>query len=226
MELSAHVDREEALSFLGHRGQELGDLRFRLERAAELCESELSPRGIFCAMESDAALAFLPGNDLSRHVEGCEELALMAVTLGAASEMLLRREQALNATDGLLVDACASSLVEQAANALHRLIAEDAERRNLAATTRFSPGYGDLPLSCQPAFLAACGADRALGIHLNEANLLVPAKSITAVVGLKPLVEGATRTMAASVSKNCSTCPLRETCLLRTKGRTCHGNPA
>lgn len=127
----------------------------------------------------------LPGRDIARHVEGCTRVVLLAVTLGAQSEMLLRRERALSATDGLLVDACASSLVEQAANVLNAHIVEEATARNLAATSRFSPGYGDLPLSCQPAFLVASGADRALGIHATAAHLLVPTKSITAVIGLR-----------------------------------------
>ena len=119
VELKARVDREEALAFLGHRGQDLGDLRERLERAACLCEKELVPRGVYREMDASEALALLPGRDIARHVEGCTRVVLLAVTLGAQSEMLLRRERALSATDGLLVDACASSLVEQAANVLN-----------------------------------------------------------------------------------------------------------
>ena len=142
MELKARVDREEALAFLGHRGQKLGDLRERLERAACLCEKELVPRGVYREMGASEALALLPGRDIARHVEGCARVVLLAVTLGAQSEMLLRRERALSATDGLLVDACASSLVEQAANVLNAHIVEEATARNLAATSRFSPGYG------------------------------------------------------------------------------------
>ena len=184
MELEARVDREEALAFLGHRGQELGELRERLERAACLCEKELVPRGVYREMGASEALALLPGHDIARHVEGCARVVLLAVTLGTQSEILLRRERALSATDGLLVDACASSLVEQAANVLNAHIVEEAAARGLAATSRFSPGYGDLPLSCQPAFLVASGADRALGICATAAHLLVPAKSITAVIGL------------------------------------------
>lgn len=220
MELKTRVDREEALAFLGHRGQELGDLRERLERAACLCEKELVPRGVYREMDASEALALLPGLDIARHVGGCTRVVLLAVTLGTQSEMLLRRERALSATDGLLVDACASSLVEQAANVLNGHIVEEAAARGLAATTRFSPGYGDLPLSCQPAFLVASGADRALGICATAAHLLVPAKSITAVIGLYPgrgfVREGA----------RCSTCPAADTCALRAQGRTCYGNPA
>ena len=170
MELKTRVDREEALAFLGHRGQELGDLRERLERAACLCEKELVPRGVYREMDASEALALLPGLDIARHVGGCTRVVLLAVTL--------------------------------------------------AATTRFSPGYGDLPLSCQPAFLVASGADRALGICATAAHLLVPAKSITAVIGLYPgrgfVREGA----------RCSTCPVADSCALRAQGRTCYGNPA
>ena len=229
VELKARVDREEALAFLGHRGQELGDLRERLERAACLCEKELVPRGVYREMDASEALALLPGRDIARHVEGCARVVLLAVTVGMQSEMLLRRERALSATDGLLVDACASSLVEQAANVLNAHIVEEAAARNLAATSRFSPGYGDLPLSCQPAFLVASGADRALGIHATAAHLLVPTKSITAVIGLRShpnsAREGGAST-APTEGMRCSTCPVADTCALRDEGRTCYGNPA
>ena len=91
MELKTRVDREEALAFLGHRGQELGDLRERLERAACLCEKELVPRGVYREMDASEALALLPGRDIARHVGGCTRVVLLAVTLGTQSEMLLRR---------------------------------------------------------------------------------------------------------------------------------------
>ena len=226
MQLTAHVDREEALAFLGHRGQELEpDLAERLERAALLCQQEMAPRGVWRVLPAAQALALLPGRDIARHLDGCGEVALMAVTLGAESELVLRRESALSPTDGLLVDACASSLVEQAANVLNALVVEEAAARGLAATSRYGPGYGDLPLSCQPAFLAACGADRALGMRATEANLLVPTKSITAVIGLasRPAPDGP---RAGAPDPRCATCSVALTCALRAQGRTCHGNPA
>ena len=90
VELKARVDREEALAFLGHRGQELGDLRERLERAACLCEKELVPRGVYREMDASEALALLPGRDIARHVEGCARVVLLAVTLTAlAPQMIL-----------------------------------------------------------------------------------------------------------------------------------------
>ncbi|WP_165173860.1 hypothetical protein [Adlercreutzia sp. ZJ242] len=200
MRLEARVDVAEALSYLGHAGQDLGpDLAARLERAAALCEG-MAPSGMArafplesfacdeqgapCGVRLRGCALELEGYDVAHHLAGACEVVLMAVTLGLGSESILRREAALNPTDGLLVDACASALVEDAANELSRLVEERARMRGLRAGARFSPGYGDLPLGIQRAFLDALGAGRALGISVTRGDLLVPAKSITAVAGL------------------------------------------
>ena len=199
--LAASVKRREAWAFLGHRGQPVDDeLAARLEEAAVLCERELAPRGIFrvfpvCATEDGIAVTgtnlVLPGESIARHLRGCECAALMAVTLGPTSEMVLRREAAVSATGGMLADACASSLVEQAAGVLNGFVDEAAARRGCAPTWRFSPGYGDLPLGVQEPFLEALDAGRALGVTLTAANMLVPSKSITAIVGFRdPALRG------------------------------------
>lgn len=198
--LNCRVNTREALTYLGYRGQELDDsLRERLGAGAIRCEQELSPVGMFAIFplkhdETDDGTSItvetpdgpleLPGKAIARHLRGCSEVALMAVTLGAKSEMLLRREAALSATDGVLADVCASSAVEQAADELSERLRATAEERGYATTWRFSPGYGDLPLSVQPAFLRALGADKALGISLTPALMLVPTKTITAIAGL------------------------------------------
>lgn len=200
MRLSARVDVTEALSYLGYAGQEIdGELSARLERAVNLVNA-LSAQGMVrtlpiegfeageggepCLVRLAGSSFALEGRDIAHHVRGAREVALMVVTLGLESESLLRRETVLNPTDGLLVDACASSLVESAANELSRLVAERASERGLRAGSRFSPGYGDFPLSAQCAFLDAVGASKALGVSVTRGDLLVPSKSITAVAGL------------------------------------------
>lgn len=199
--LAASVKRREAWAFLGHRGQAVDDeLAARLEEAATLCERELTPRGVFRVFPvtaTDAGVAVegtnlvLPGESIARHLRGCDKAALLAVTLGPASELVLRREAAVSATGGMLVDACASSLVEQAAGVLNEAVDAAAARCGREATWRFSPGYGDLPLTVQGPFLEALDAGRALGVTLTAANMLVPSKSITAIVGFRdPALRG------------------------------------
>ena len=81
-------------------------------------------------------------------------------------------------------------------------------------TDRFSPGYGDLPLSLQADFLRATDAGRKLGITVNDSFLMTPCKTVTAVIGLSE------RPQPARV-RGCAHCNLRESCRLRQKGESC-----
>lgn len=232
------LDRDEALRYLGYAGQELDEqLLARFEQLAQACERELRPACVQAAFPFDAdmtrweddewpqvALAgcglVLPGRDIAQHLHGAREVVLMACTLGAASERELRKYAAISPTDALMYGAAASALVEAAANACDAAIAADAAARGLFAGSRYSPGYGDLPLFVQPAFLAALDAPRRIGLGATENDVLVPTKSVTAVIGLfdepQILREG-------DSARDCATCPLQGNCRLKEKGRTCHG---
>lgn len=229
MELTASVDRNEALAYLGYRDQELGELLDRLEDAAVLCEMEFAPHGVYSTITAQDALAILPGDDIKEHLMGCEFVALMAATLGPSADMLIRRESSISATNGLLVDACASSCIEQAANELNDLISDDAILEGFETTSRFSPGYGDLPLDCQSSLLKACGADKILGIALTDSNLMVPSKSITAVIGLyrkNELIDckSTQNDDRTKGTRRCFNCALKGDCEFRLQGRTCYGS--
>ncbi len=185
------------------------------------------------------ALAFAPvvlsGNDIASHLEGARKVALMACTLGMASEREYRRHAALSAADGAMLGACCSALVEAAANAVEAQIVAEARRLNMYTNWRYSPGYGDLPLDVQPDFLRSLDATRKLGINVTKTNMLVPVKSITAVVGLFDEKEGAgpagmpqgASADAAGASHagdaTCAACPAFQDCEFRKRGCTCHG---
>ena len=49
---------------------------------------------------------------------------------------------------------------------------------------RFSPGYGDFSLEVQSAFLEMTDATKLIGITLTDGGIMVPEKSVTAVIGL------------------------------------------
>lgn len=192
--LDVRPDSARTLRYLGIRGSEPDEgIAERLVRAEGLC-AEGRARGLFrvfavgaCDAEGvhlEGSALVLPGEHIARHLEGASFAALLVATLGLGNERLIRREAALSATEGMLVDAASSSMAEEAARALHEHVRSWAAERGLRAGTRFSPGYGDLPLEVQPAFLDAVGAGKTLGVSATPANLLVPSKSVTAVVGL------------------------------------------
>ena len=51
--------------------------------------------------------------------------------------------------------------------------------------SRFSPGYGDLPLGYQRTLLAILDTPRKIGVSLTDTLLMVPSKSVSAVVGVR-----------------------------------------
>lgn len=199
--LQCTVDVPRALRYLGHRRQELPEhFEDRVRSIALRCRETARPRGIARAFRIDwspakeeGALVLegpqlrLPGRDIARFLDGCTHAVLLAVTLGMENERALRQAQALSAVDGLLMDGCSSSLAESAADAASALLEPQTRAAGYEATKRFSPGYGDLPLSVQPALLQALDAGKLLGIHAAPSFLMTPMKSITAIVGLRPL---------------------------------------
>ena len=195
--LSCHVDERRALKYLGQHGHELTDeLATRFEDAIARCERIAQPRGIARSFAIDrehpdgialeGSNLILTGHNIARHLDGCTLACLLAVTLGMQTERELARLQATNPLDALLFDACASSMAEEAAQAASRRITELAGEASLVPTKRFSPGFGDLPLELQDAFLQTIDAGKLLGIHATSSHLMMPMKSVTAIVGLKP----------------------------------------
>ncbi|HWQ61773.1 MAG TPA: methionine synthase [Negativicutes bacterium] len=153
----------------------------------------------------------LTGRTIHSHLAGAGEAAVLAVTIGSALEEEVSRLFAAGQyTAGLLLDAAGTAAVEQAADAADAFIADQAARRGLAPRRRFSPGYGDWPITDQPAMVAlACGGQ--INLSVTASCMLVPRKSVTAIIGLGP----AGRQAGTACKKaGCAACPQTD-CIAR-----------
>lgn len=249
---SVRLDRDEALRYLGYSGQQVDDaLLARFHALADACEQTIEPTYAWDIFDVDedtssdgacgadgvddaatlprvvlvSAPVVLSGKDISAHLKGARKVALMACTLGMASEREYRRQASLSAADAAMFGACCSALVEAAANAVEAMIVAEASQRGMKTNWRYSPGYGDLPLDVQPAFLRSLDATRKLGINVTSTNMLLPVKSVTAVVGLfdEGADEQAALAGAGPSDSTCAACPALQDCEFRRKGGTCHG---
>ena len=156
----------------------------------------------------------LEGRDIAQHLHDASEVVLVAATLGVEVDRELRRLSLTDPLGQVVFDAAATACIERLVDEVEAGIRTDAAERGLYCSWRFSPGYGDLPLSVQPSLLAALNATRRLGITLTPSNLMVPTKSVTAVVGLHA-------TPQPGLASSCSVCMLAEFCSLRARGITC-----
>ena len=96
-------------------------------------------------------------------------------------------------------------------------------------TPRFSPGYGDFPLSQQAALCAVLNAERRIGLTLTPGGLLLPQKSVTAVIGVSdaPAARGrdsAEDSHGSGAPGGCASCSMYAHCSFRREGSSC-GKP-
>ena len=87
-------------------------------------------------------------------------------------------------------------------------------RENLYLTGRYSPGYGDWPITVQPRIAALLDTPKRIGLYVTDTFLMLPRKSVTAVMGLSDVPVTGKRA-------GCAHCALREKCEYRKRGVTC-----
>ena len=214
------IDVSLALRYLGAAGAG-GDVRRQVERAAEELTARVQPRHWFRDFSLEKrpegwllpeAGLLLPGSLADRMLDGCFGVSLLVCTLGAAFDALLRAAQAQDMARAVVLDACGSAYVEAACDVAEEEIA--ARHPGVYLTDRFSPGYGDLPLSLQGDLLRALDAGRRAGVYVTENAFMVPAKSVSAIVGLA-------QSPRPARIRGCACCQLRENCSLRERGENC-----
>ena len=109
-----------------------------------------------------------------------DECVLMAATLGIGVDRLLMRVANLSVSDAFIIDAMADALIEALCDKAEMTLLGDKEH-----APRFSPGYADLPLLVGKDILVATDAERTLGIKLSESGLMIPRKSVNAIIAIK-----------------------------------------
>lgn len=224
------LDRREMLRYLGYHGQELdAGLAGRIDAVVSDLMATARPAGAWliapvrivgaqpARIHLDGTALELPGRDIFRHLKDARYAAVLACTLGMSAERRLRLLASQQPLEGAVFDAACSALIEQVADELTAQVEDAAAGAGLRCNERYSPGYGDLPLTVQPAVLRALNTARFCGITATPTNLLMPTKSITALVGL---FEG--EPPARDAVPACARCRVRDGCPFRARGERCY----
>lgn len=212
------INRAEALRYMGHHAEP----DERLSAVMDECEAGLlacaAPRyvwRVFDVVRENGELSLsgcdfpLVGEDIAKHIDGCDKAAVLAVTLSASVDRFLKMQTLADGIKGLASDAMASVFVEQ--------VSEQAQREVLAgmsgysATWCYAAGYGDFPIEILPRLVECVDATRKIGVSCTASNMLTPQKSIVGIVGLS--TEG-----IRSKARGCANCNLREKCTFRKNG--------
>lgn len=214
------INRAEAFRYMGYKG---GAIPANVEALADECEQSLlnkiTPKFVWRIFNiektsegveiKNTALVF-KGKNISAHLRGCEKCILLAATLGAGADSVIRAYEAAAMEKAVISDSLASTAIEQVCNAAEKEIQSQLDGYNF--TWRYSPGYGDFPLDIQDGFLRVLDAGKRIGLSVSENLILTPRKSVTAVMGVS-------KHEIAKGRRGC--CNLKGQCEYRKRGSHC-----
>ncbi len=216
------IDRTETMRYLGMGGrvrpeEVLPALFDRCERellavldAKYVWQVFLYREGVIenCAYQPE-------GEAIAAHLAGCDRVILLCATLSGGVDALLRRKRLTGMAEAMIIDAMASAAIETVLDRIEEEIFSLPGMAGSDHTWRFSPGYADLPLSGQKAFLASVNAYRRIGVGCGDSFLMTPMKSVTCLIGLG-------HDLPKENLKSCALCSLDGRCRFRERGEYCY----
>ncbi len=221
------LNRDELHRYLGYKGNAPDDIVrgiidecegmiFDIVKPAYICRSfgiiEKYDDYEYKGIEIVGTDLVLEGNSIKKHLKGCNNAILMCATLSVGIDKLIRQIEIKDMAKALILDMAASVAIEQVCEIAENNIKMTYPDKYM--TYRFGIGYGDLPLYHEKMILDILSADKMIGLSCNDANILIPRKSVVCIVGLsdKPMAKG---------QKGCATCNMQNKCSYRMQGLSC-----
>ncbi len=138
-------------------------------------------------------------NKLAKNLNGCNEAVIFGATIGVEIDRLIAKYGHISPVKALIFQALGAERIE----ALCDVFCADLQTaENVGLKPRFSPGYGDLPLSTQTNIFNLLNCSKNIGLTLNNSLIMSPSKSVTAIVGLTE------KSQKSNVNK-CALCDLK-----------------
>ena len=186
------IDKQEVYRYLGHKGQEIDE---ECKRIIDECiceiQGSLSCKACyeyFPIKENDGYIDLgfckTQSRDLSKNLSGCSEIILFAATVGVQTDRIISRYNMTSPVHALVAQAAGAAAVEEWCDILCREFAQTEKKKKRYLRPRFSPGYGDLSLDIQRVVFDVLDCNRKIGATLTESFLMVPTKTVSAIVGI------------------------------------------
>lgn len=184
---------EEVCRYLGYKkgAQPEGQVEALIRTCTARVEEAAQPRTVSTLLP----LTFGEGNTmelgpiqvksaaLHKNLLGCEEVILFAATLGLEVDRLIARAGAGRVAEGAIYQAAGAALIEAVCDQVNDSLQAESEAEGWYLRPRFSPGYGDFPITCQQSITRLLRTPERIGLTVTDSMLLLPIKSVTAVIG-------------------------------------------
>ena len=151
---------------------------------------------------------------LTVNLQGCEEVLFFAATLGVEVDRLIRKYSARDMSQGVIMDAAATALIESYCDGCHYRLEKELNRDYKTLRPRFSPGYGDFDIRHQRDFMRLMDLPRTIGVTATEGGMLSPTKSVTAVMGMSRFLKYSNQEIERCTLHGCEAC-MKKDCIYR-----------
>ena len=190
------LDKLEVLRYLGHNGQEIdSDLNLRINECIKETKKEIDTKYIYeiydikndldlYTIEFKNTNLILKSKDVSELLKDCDKCVLMCATLGFNIEKNIRRYSYNDLTKGIIVDACATTSIEEICDLIQDNILQQMSKEGNSLTMRYCPGYGDLDISAIKDILQVLDAHKRIGVTVTNTGIMIPRKSVVALIGI------------------------------------------
>ena len=225
MPLGVDIPVNEVKRYMGYHGDAeiTPDIEAKIDKAIEQVSSQSHPRIVmneYLIDVTDKTVVIHTGKEdltlesesLCRNLSGCRAAILLAATIGPSCDMLVRRAVITSSADAAMYQAAGAAAIEAFLDSENDRLKKEYEARDLYLRPRFSPGYGDLKLDHQKDWFRLLDISKQIGIELTDSLLMVPTKSVTAIIGIGGNIK-------STCGSRCGSCNMHNTCEF-SKGRT------
>lgn len=187
------INRKEIYRYLGYHGTPPDDITKNLVESCILeLENKITPRNLYqvfdlkCSEQNFLEFAGLhvTSQNLKKNLEGCSRIVLFAATLGISVDLLIKKYSKIKISHAVVLQAVATAMIEEYCDLCQENIRIEQEKQGFFLRPRFSPGYGDFSLEHQKDFVRILDCAKKIGLTLTDSLILIPSKSVTAVIGL------------------------------------------
>lgn len=185
-----NIDTNEVLRYLGYGKNKADEAVLSL---IEKCKIEMTENCSFKACYDIFDISFsedkvMFGNiettsrSLKKNLKDCKKVIVFVATIGISTDRIIRKYSMTSPGSAVVAQAVGAVMIEEWCDILCERL-----RSSGCLRPRFSPGYGDFALEHQKDIFELLDCPRKIGVSLTDSFLMVPSKSVSAIVGISDI---------------------------------------
>lgn len=183
-------DRREIMRYAGV-AKENAELKRQLEECIAEYKNIFAARVCYirCEISVEGNRVIFPfgsadSSALAKNLSGCREAVVFAATVGTELDRQIRRQSSMDMARAVWLQAIGTERIECLCNIFNKEIEAEERKNGRYLRPRFSPGYGDFSIAFQKNIFSVLECKRKIGVSLSEGCIMLPSKSVTAVIGI------------------------------------------